>query len=38
MLEKLNNINFNNISNNPNLGIEVGREIQKRKLDQKPIF
>ncbi|ANT42611.1 structural protein [Helicobacter phage SwA626G] len=38
MLEKLNNINFTNISNNPNLGIEVGREDPKCKLDQKPVF
>ncbi|MGN8392212.1 DUF4043 family protein [Helicobacter pylori] len=29
MLESLNNINFNNISNNKNIGIEVGFEIQE---------
>ncbi len=29
MLESLNNINFNNISNNKNIGIEVGLEIQE---------
>ncbi len=42
MLEKLNNINFNNISNNPNLGIEVGREIQNaswvKNSNQNPII
>ncbi|MDU9790766.1 structural protein, partial [Helicobacter pylori] len=36
MLEKLNNINFNNISNNPNLGIEVGREIQNASWIKSP--
>ncbi|WP_101001564.1 DUF4043 family protein [Helicobacter pylori] len=38
MLEKLNNINFNNISNNPNLGIEVGREIQNASWVKSPFF
>ncbi len=38
MLEKLNNINFNNISNNPNLGIEVGREIQNASWIKSPFF
>ncbi|WQY62084.1 DUF4043 family protein [Helicobacter pylori] len=38
MLEKLNNINFNNISNNPNLGIEVGREIQNASWAKSPFF
>ncbi|GAA9218382.1 hypothetical protein BTM377_00590 [Helicobacter pylori] len=38
MLEKLNNINFNNISNNPNLGIEVGREIQNASWLKSPFF
>ncbi|UNY42545.1 major capsid protein [Helicobacter phage HPy1R] len=38
MLEKLNNINFNNISNNPNLGIEIGREIQNASWIKSPFF
>ncbi len=38
MLEKLNNINFNNISNNPNLGIEIGREIQNASWVKSPFF
>ncbi|WP_154448590.1 DUF4043 family protein [Helicobacter pylori] len=38
MLERLNNINFNNISNNPNLGIEVGREIQNASWIKSPFF
>ncbi|MFP6118371.1 DUF4043 family protein [Helicobacter pylori] len=38
MLEKLNNINFNNISNNPNLGVEVGREIQNASWIKSPFF
>ncbi|EMH39565.1 hypothetical protein HMPREF1427_00219 [Helicobacter pylori GAM83Bi] len=38
MLEKLNNINFNNLSNNPNLGIEVGREIQNASWVKSPFF
>ncbi len=38
MLEKLNNINFSNISNNPNLGIEVGREIQNASWIKSPFF
>ncbi|GAA9051611.1 hypothetical protein Taitung233_14900 [Helicobacter pylori] len=38
MLEKLNNINFNNISNNPNLGVEVGREIQNASWVKSPFF
>ncbi|RVY74566.1 DUF4043 family protein [Helicobacter pylori] len=38
MLEKLNNINFNNISNNPNLGIEIGREIQNASWAKSPFF
>lgn len=38
MLEKLNNINFNNISNNLNLGIEVGREIQNASWVKSPFF
>ncbi|BAM34756.1 structural protein [Helicobacter phage KHP30] len=38
MLEKLNNINFNNISNNLNLGIEVGREIQNASWIKSPFF
>ncbi|GAA7824068.1 hypothetical protein HpBT0262_09600 [Helicobacter pylori] len=38
MLEKLNNINFNNFSNNPNLGIEVGREIQNASWVKSPFF
>ncbi|MFT2705262.1 structural protein, partial [Helicobacter pylori] len=38
MLEKLNNINFNNISNNHNLGIEVGREIQNASWIKSPFF
>ncbi len=38
MLEKLNNVNFNNISNNPNLGIEVGREIQNASWIKSPFF
>ncbi|MUU54814.1 DUF4043 family protein [Helicobacter pylori] len=38
MLEKLNNINFNNISNNHNLGIEVGREIQNASWVKSPFF
>ncbi|MBS3015446.1 DUF4043 family protein [Helicobacter pylori] len=38
MLEKLNNINFNNISNNPNLGIEVGKEIQNASWVKSPFF
>ncbi|WP_187932414.1 DUF4043 family protein [Helicobacter pylori] len=38
MLEKLNNINFSNISNNPNLGIEIGREIQNASWVKSPFF
>ncbi|MFA8014017.1 phage capsid family protein [Helicobacter pylori] len=38
MLDKLNNINFNNISNNHNLGIEVGREIQNASWVKSPFF
>ncbi len=38
MLEKLNNINFNNISNNHNLGIEIGREIQNASWVKSPFF
>ncbi|GHS58145.1 hypothetical protein VN1172_06210 [Helicobacter pylori] len=38
MLEKLNNINFNNISNNSNLGIEIGREIQNASWVKSPFF
>ncbi|NHA78361.1 DUF4043 family protein [Helicobacter pylori] len=38
MLEKLNNINFNNISNNTNLGIEIGREIQNASWVKSPFF
>ncbi|WQY30345.1 DUF4043 family protein [Helicobacter pylori] len=38
MLEKLNNVNFNNISNNPNLGIEIGREIQNASWIKSPFF
>ncbi|AET85171.1 putative sensor protein [Helicobacter phage phiHP33] len=38
MLEKLNNINFNNISNNPNLGIEIGREIQNASWVKSPFY
>ncbi|GAA9651215.1 hypothetical protein HpHCM43_14810 [Helicobacter pylori] len=38
MLEKLNNINFNSISNNPNLGIEIGREIQNASWIKSPFF
>ncbi|WQZ52185.1 DUF4043 family protein [Helicobacter pylori] len=38
MLGKLNNINFNNISSNPNLGIEVGREIQNASWIKSPFF
>ncbi len=38
MLEKLNNVNFNNISSNPNLGIEIGREIQNTSWIKSPFF
>ncbi len=36
MLESLNNINFNNISNNKNIGIEVGFEIQEASWVKSP--
>ncbi|WQS64256.1 DUF4043 family protein [Helicobacter pylori] len=36
MLESLNNINFNNISNNRNIGIEVGFEIQEASWVKSP--
>ncbi|MGL2727507.1 DUF4043 family protein [Helicobacter pylori] len=36
MLENLNNINFNNISNNKNIGIEVGFEIQEASWVKSP--
>ncbi len=36
MLESLNNINFNNISNNKNIGIEVGLEIQEASWVKSP--
>ncbi len=36
MLESLNNINFNNISNNRNIGIEVGLEIQEASWVKSP--
>ncbi|ANT42872.1 structural protein [Helicobacter phage FrGC43A] len=36
MLESLNNINFNNISNNKNIGIEVGFEIQESSWVKSP--
>ncbi|WQW80956.1 DUF4043 family protein [Helicobacter pylori] len=36
MLESLNNINFNNISNNQNIGIEVGFEIQEASWVKSP--
>ncbi|GAA8685695.1 hypothetical protein HpDR81_14600 [Helicobacter pylori] len=36
MLENLNNINFNNISNNRNIGIEVGFEIQEASWVKSP--
>nr|BAO96720.1 KHP30-like phage protein [Helicobacter pylori] len=36
MLETLNNINFNNISNNKNIGIEVGFEIQEASWVKSP--
>ncbi|MGL2517310.1 structural protein [Helicobacter pylori] len=36
MLESLNNINFNNISNNKNIGVEVGFEIQEASWVKSP--
>ncbi|GAA8329010.1 hypothetical protein HpHA55_22450 [Helicobacter pylori] len=36
MLDSLNNINFNNISNNKNIGIEVGFEIQESSWVKSP--
>lgn len=36
MLENLNNVNFNNISNNKNIGIEVGFEIQEASWVKSP--
>ncbi|WP_120926083.1 DUF4043 family protein [Helicobacter pylori] len=36
MLESLNNINFNNISSNKNIGIEVGYEIQEASWVKSP--
>ncbi|RVZ36544.1 DUF4043 family protein [Helicobacter pylori] len=36
MLESLNNVNFNNISNNKNIGIEVGLEIQEASWVKSP--
>ncbi len=36
MLESLNNINFNNISSNKNIGIEVGLEIQEASWVKSP--
>ncbi|WP_240146643.1 hypothetical protein [Helicobacter pylori] len=36
MLESLSNINFNNISNNKNIGIEVGLEIQEASWMKSP--
>ncbi|MGL2737015.1 DUF4043 family protein [Helicobacter pylori] len=36
MLESLNNINFNNISNNKNIGIEIGFEIQEASWVKSP--
>ncbi|GAA8468641.1 hypothetical protein HpNP74_29220 [Helicobacter pylori] len=36
MLDSLNNINFNNISNNKNIGIEVGFEIQEASWVKSP--
>ncbi|WP_120934720.1 DUF4043 family protein [Helicobacter pylori] len=38
MLDRINNINFNNISSNHNLGIEVGREIQNASWIKSPFF
>ncbi|WQW43230.1 DUF4043 family protein [Helicobacter pylori] len=36
MLDSLNNINFNNISNNKNIGIELGSEIQEASWVKSP--
>ncbi|WP_104687719.1 phage capsid family protein [Helicobacter acinonychis] len=38
MLEKLNHINFNNLSNNPNLGVEIGKEIQNASWIKSPFY